>query len=74
MQQLGLSFPVLADPQVRAINAYGVFNLLGDGVAAPSVFIVDKAGVIRSRYIGRDTGDRPATSSILDAVRGLQAS
>ena len=36
---LDLDYSVLSDPDAYVAKKYGVFNLLGDGVATPSVFI-----------------------------------
>ena len=35
-QTVGASYPILADPTRATAQAYGVFDLLGDGVAAPA--------------------------------------
>ena len=45
--RMGLQFPVLHDPGGRVAEEYGVFDLLNDGVAAPSTFLLDKEGAIR---------------------------
>ena len=58
-------FPILADSEHTVADAYGVFNLLGDGVAAPSVFVVDRDGRLVWSHIGRDAADRPAPGEIL---------
>jgi peroxiredoxin len=55
----------LADADHAVADAYGVFNLLGDGVATPAVFVVDPAGHIIWSHIGHDAGDRPSPSEIL---------
>jgi peroxiredoxin len=65
VQAAGTSFPVLADPDHRTADAYGVFNLLGDGVATPSVFVLNKAGHIVWSYIGKDANDRPSAQTVL---------
>ncbi len=44
--QVGAGFPILADPEGGMVRRYGVYDLLGDGVAAPAVFIVGKDGRI----------------------------
>jgi peroxiredoxin len=59
------AFPILADPEHKIADAYGVYNLLGDGVAAPSVFIIDLAGNVIWSYVGRDGSDRPTADTIL---------
>lgn len=61
----GVTYPVLSDPDARIARSYGVFNLLGDGVAAPAVFIIAPDGEILWRLIGRDIADRPAPDEII---------
>ena len=66
VQVAGTSFPVLADPDHHVAEAYGVYNLLGDGVATPAVFVIDQTGQTVWSYIGRDINDRPSAQTILD--------
>jgi len=61
----GASYPILADPDHAVANAFGVFNLLGDGVATPSVFIINPSGQIVWSYIGQNINDRPDNETIL---------
>ena len=58
-------FPILADADHAVADAFGVFNRLGDGVAAPAVFVIDEAGHITWSYVGRDAADRPTVAEIL---------
>lgn len=64
-QLIGAEFPLLADVNHAVADAYGVFNLLNDGVAAPAVFVVDTAGNIVWSYVGRNINDRPSPDAIL---------
>lgn len=64
-ERSGASFPLLADPDHAAADAYEVFDLLGDGVATPSVFIVDADGYIVWSYVGQHAADRPGAETIL---------
>jgi peroxiredoxin Q/BCP len=73
-QVTGATFPVLADPNHVVAEAYGVYNLLGDGIATPAVFIIDKSGRIVWSYIGRDAGDRPTSQTILDNLPSSERS
>ena len=52
-----LTFPVASDPEAVAIRAWGVKHK-GKTLAVPSVFIVDRDGIVRFRKIGetRRTG------------------
>ena len=70
-ERLGLQFPVLHDPGGRVSKEYRVFDLLNDGVAAPSIFLLDKDGAIRWQYIGKSKSDRPAISQIIAQLQGL---
>lgn len=71
----GLPFPLLADPERRAIWAYGVFHEhepKGRAIARPAVFVLDAAGVVRYRHVGTAATDRPSPETILAAVRALK--
>jgi len=65
VQATGATFPILADPDHAVADAYGVYNLLGDAVAAPAVFVIDKTGRIVWSYIGQNAADRPSAQTIL---------
>jgi peroxiredoxin len=66
VQVTGATFPILADPDHTVTEAYGVFNLLGDGVATPAVFIIDRSGEIVWSYIGQNANDRPDAQTVLE--------
>ncbi len=65
-QATGAAYTMLADPEHKVAEAYGVYNLLGDGLAAPSVFVVDTNGDILWSYVGSNSGDRPSVAQILE--------
>jgi peroxiredoxin len=71
---LELQYPVLSDTDHTVVDLYGVYNLLGDGVATPSVFVIDLQGIIRWEYVGQSPTDRPDSETILEQLRALQAS
>lgn len=68
---VGVKFPVLADPEGVATKAYKVHNLLGDGVATPSSFIITSDGKIAWRHIGENIQDRPTPDQILQQLAAL---
>lgn len=70
-RELGLEYPVLSDADTAVSREYRVYNLLGDRLAAPSMFILDEDGIVRWRYIGRDLADRPTPEQILKALEDL---
>ena len=66
----GARFPVLADPDHTTTEAYAVYNLLGDGIATPSVFIIDTSGKVVWSYVGQSATDRPGVGAILENLPG----
>jgi peroxiredoxin len=66
----GAPFPILADPDHTAAEAYAVYNLLGDGIATPSVFIIDTSGNVVWSYVGQSASDRPGVGVILENLPG----
>ena len=69
---LDLGFPILFDPGAGVIESYGVYDTLNDGYATPSVFIIDKSGDVRWKYIGRHYNDRPTNEQIIAQLEALQ--
>jgi peroxiredoxin len=59
-------FPMLSDMEHQVADAYGVYNLLGDGYAAPAVFVIDPRGEILWSYVGQAPGDRPTPQEIVE--------
>ena len=72
VDRLGLEFPIMYDPQTDMVKEYGVFNLLNDGLATPSTFVIDTQGKIRWKYVGVGIYDRPSTRSIIRQLKELQ--
>ena len=72
VDRLGLEFPIMYNPQADMVKEYGVFNLLNDGLATPSTFVIDTQGKIRWKYIGVNISDRPSTRSIIRQLKKLQ--
>ena len=72
VEALGLEFEILSDPDAEAARAYGVFNLHNNNLPTPATFILDKDGVIRWRYIGKnERTDRPDNDEIIAQLREL---
>lgn len=74
--KLGLTFPLLSDAGSKVIDAYGIRNAEAKGKAAgvahPVVFIVDGKGVIRAK-LGRESyKERPESSEIIAAAKGVK--
>jgi peroxiredoxin len=64
----GAAYPLLADADHQVSEAYGVYDLLGDGLAAPAVFIIDRDGRITWSYVGEANSDRPSSEMLLEAL------
>ena len=72
VQMLGIPFPILYDPSTDVPRSYEVFDLLGDGFATPSTFVVNKEGVITWKYVANRIGDRPPVSTIVAQLTSLE--
>lgn len=71
---LELRYRVLADPELRAVDAYGLRHA-GAGVdehdiARPATFVIDEQGVIRWRNVTPDYSKRPTPDEVLSQVHG----
>ena len=64
----GAEYVILADPDGVAVKAFGVDDLLDDGLAAPSTFIISSDGFIRWTYVAQDSADRPTAAQTLSAL------
>ena len=64
-QVVGATYPMLADPAHQVAEAYGVYDLLGDGLAAPAVFVIDADRRIVWSHVGRGPSDRPSVQTVL---------
>jgi len=71
LRELGLSYIILPDPTGNIVRKYGVYNLLGDGVAAPSVFVISRNQLVSWKYIGESVSDRPNNQTILSEIKML---
>lgn len=63
---LQIDFPILSDEAHEVAESYGVYNLLGDGYAAPAVLVIDTDGRIVWYDVGQDAQDRPPVAEILN--------
>tara|TARA_Y100000590_G_scaffold470021_1_gene661409 strand:- start:18413 stop:18652 length:240 start_codon:yes stop_codon:yes gene_type:complete len=64
----GAQFRVLYDPEGMVVRRFGVYNILGDGVAAPSAFVIGKNRSLEWSYIGKNAGDRPSIDDLLSKL------
>ncbi|MDR7482648.1 MAG: redoxin domain-containing protein [Armatimonadota bacterium] len=74
--QHGLTFTLLSDFNRQAVKAFGVedpnfWGGLLPGVAWRSVFVVDRTGVVRWKWVAPAQGTEPDYAAVEDAVRSL---
>jgi peroxiredoxin len=78
LQKLHIPFILLSDTSFEAIDRYGVrdANLSemtrSRGISRlpkPSAFVIDGAGIVRYKYIGKNAPDRPKNQDLLQALR-----
>lgn len=65
-------YTTLSDPAGRACAVYGVAKQLvvhNEWVNSPSVFVIDRKGVITYSYVGNSWGDRPSAETILEEAK-----
>jgi peroxiredoxin len=69
-QTTGAKFQILSDSDKKTIISYGILNAAEhDGIAHPSVFILDREGRIRFMHVGKDPQDRPTDETIIEEVK-----
>lgn len=61
-------FPLLLDPDAKAIKAFGVFNET-EKKAWPSIYLVGPDRKVLYHYVGKDMMDRPKTETVLEAIQ-----
>lgn len=75
-QKLGLTYPLLADPDSKVITAYGILNHeamgKGAGIAHPVAFVLDREGVIRAKLMRDNYRDRPESAELIAAAKALK--
>ena len=69
--KLGISYPLLADPGLKAALAFGV-AMQGDEIAVPSVFVVSKDRRIVFTKVGESVLDRPSVATLLAEIDKLK--
>jgi peroxiredoxin len=72
----GLNFPLYSDFSRHAVRAFGIEDPnfgggLLPGVAKRSVFVVDRDGVVRWRWVSDNPGVEPDYAAVAEAVKNL---
>lgn len=72
----GFNYPLLSDFNKEVSGAYGVLydEVYGfRGVSKRSVFVLDREGVVRHKWVTEDPKVPPDVDRIVEVVRGLHA-
>jgi peroxiredoxin len=75
-QSAGLAFPILSDPALGMIDAYGLRHVAahdGHDIALSASVLIDAGGVVRWTSVTRNVRVRPSPAEVLaaiDAARG----
>jgi peroxiredoxin len=70
-----IPFPFLLDQDRSVTKAYGVHNRLAlDAIhiAKPATFVVDRNGIVRFSYVGKNQLDRAPLEQVMEAVASCQ--
>ena len=67
VEDLGLTFRVLSDPQLAVTRAYGIEEV-GKDIARPATFVVDRGGSVVFAYVGTGPKDRPLVDALLASL------
>lgn len=67
-----ITFPLLADPGSKTIDAYGIRDAEGNGYPLPGTFLVDRDGVIRAKLFEDGFRTRHSADALIEAARGLK--
>ncbi len=75
-RQWRFPFPLLTDPRLKVIDAYGVRHVKGhenQDISRPCVLIIDPDKVVRYKYVGQNPQDKPHIAEVLDLLRRFRA-
>jgi len=64
-------YTFLSDPDHRVIDRYGLFNPTGKGWPHPATYVIDRAGVVRWKFIEINYKIRPTNEMIVAALTAL---
>ena len=75
-QSLNIKFPLLSDFNKEISRSYGVLyeDLRGlRGISKRSIFVIDKQGIVRYRWVSEEPGREPNYTEIQEVLKSLPA-
>tara|TARA_R110002096_G_scaffold123315_21_gene266931 strand:- start:1338 stop:1661 length:324 start_codon:yes stop_codon:yes gene_type:complete len=77
MIPMGFTFPLLADPELKVIDAFGLRHVAGyptgEDIARPAIIIIDESGVIVEKMLTENWRVRPTAELIFEKLDALKA-
>jgi len=74
-KQVGRKFPILSDPSLSAIRAYGLLHTQGHAggdIAIRATLVIDRDGIERWRRVSESVPDIPKSADVLAQLRALK--
>lgn len=74
IEESGLPFNILVDESRDVVKAYGIWHRIGLdawNIARPSLFVIDRTGIIRSIFVADQQEEFPTHEEITAALAGL---
>jgi len=70
-----LPFPILLDPERKVCKGLGIFTTEWSGSKVdqnvPTLFVIDRRGIVQLKYISQNTFDRPTAAYLLRFIKKL---
>jgi peroxiredoxin len=67
-----IEYLFLSDPDAAAVKKYGVFSDTDNTHIVPSTVIIDRRGIVRWKYVGKNPSDRPQPDVVLEALKKIR--
>lgn len=71
-ERVGTEFPLLSDPKLETIRAYGVEHE-GKDISRPATIVVAQDGTVLWSYVGDRPSDRPLLPDVLRVLDAAAA-
>ena len=65
--KLALNYELYSDPGLKVISLWGVEDV-GNGIARPATFVVERGGTVTYRKIGKSPADHPSVDELIAAL------
>jgi peroxiredoxin len=66
-----VDFPLLEDKSHEVIGRYGILNPHSPGWPHPAIYVLDRAGIVRWRFVEKDYTQRASNEQILQALKAI---